>query len=196
MRRRRLLAILAVGAVAVPALAVAQSRLTDRDDSAGVVDLAAVRAAHNRATDELVWTIDLHEPFRADLLLNRDGPPGSVCVNAWTRRRVREDPPDYDVCVTSTRRGDELRATVARHLADGRVRRVAAAEVEQEGERRLVLRVDPDHLRRPRFVRWTLQVAVFSPGCPATTGCEDFVPDRPATVRTELRTPRGRAGAW
>lgn len=194
--RRRLVALIAVAAVAVPAVALAQSRLRDRDDSAGVVDLSAARAAHNRATDELVWVVDLHDAFRADLLLNRDGPPGSVCVNAWTRRSPGEGAPDYDICVTAARRGEELRASVAQHLTDGRVRRRGAAEVEQASDTRLVLRVDPDLLRRPRTLRWTVQAAVFSPGCAAVSGCEDFVPDRPRTSRMRLREPRSASAAW
>lgn len=190
--RRRLLALLAVAAIAVPALAFAQSRIGDRDDSAGVVDLSGARAAHNRVSDELVWVIDLHDAFRPGLLLNRDGPPGSVCVNAWTRRTPGEGAPDYDVCITSDARGRELRASVARHGTTGAVRRRGAAEVEQAGDTRLELRMDPDLIRRPRSVRWTVQAAVFSPGCPTFTGCEDFVPDRPRTSRTRLRTPRSR----
>ncbi|MEX2194500.1 MAG: hypothetical protein WD844_04365 [Thermoleophilaceae bacterium] len=188
--RRRLLALLAVVAVAVPALAFAQSRILDRDDSAGVVDLASARAAHNRVTDELVWVIDLHDAFRADLLLNRDGPPGSVCVNMWTRRTPGEGAPDYDVCVTSEERGRELRATVAQHRFAGDVRRRGTADVEEASDTRLELRVDPDLIRRPRSLHWTVQAAVFSPGCPTFTGCEDFIPDRPRTSRTRLRTPR------
>lgn len=190
--RRRLLALIAVAAVAVPALALAQSRIGDRDDSAGAVDLSSARAAHNRVSDELVWVVDLHDPFEPDMLLNADGPPGSVCVNAWTRRRPAEAAPDYDVCVTSDARGDALRASVARHATSGRVRRVGAAEVEQVSETRLVLRVDPDMVRRPRSLRWTVQAVAFSRGCPTVTGCEDFVPDRPDTARTRLRAPRSR----
>lgn len=193
MTRRRVVAIVAVAAVAAPgAFAIAQSRFGDRDDSAGVVDLSGVRAAHNRVADQLVWVIDLHDELRPDLLLNRDGPPGSICVNAWTRRTPGEAAPDYDVCITSEPRGRGLRATVARQGATGRVRRGGAAEVEQRSETRLVLRVDPDQLGRPRSLRWTLQAAVFSPGCPAFTGCEDYIPDRPRTARTRLRAPRSR----
>jgi len=190
--RRRLLIMLALAAVAVPALAFAQSRVGDRDDSAGVVDLSSARAAHNRVSDELVWVIGLHDPFRPDLLLNRDGPPGSICVNAWTTNTPRERAPNYDICITSDENGRELRATVTRHGGTGRVRRVGAADVEQASDRRLELRLDPDLIRRPRSVRWTAQAAVFSPGCPSITGCEDWVPDRPETARTALRTPRSR----
>lgn len=188
--RRRLLAIVAVAAIAVPAIAVAASRIADRDDSAGAVDLSGARAAHNRVSDELVWVVDTHDDLHADLLFNGDGPPGSVCVNAWTRGRPGERGPDYDVCATSDARGRELRGTVARHGGTGRVRRVGRAGVEQATPTRLVLRVDPDLLRRPRSVRWTVQAVAFSPGCPSATGCEDYVPDRPRTSRTTLRTPR------
>ena len=190
--KRRLLAIVAVAAIAVPAIAVAASRIADRDDSSGAVDLSGARAAHNRVSDELVWVVDTHDDLHADLLFNGDGPPGSVCVNAWTRRIPGEGAPDYDVCITSDARGRELRASVARHGTTGAVRRRGAAEVEQAADTRLELRVDPDLIRRPRSVRWTVQAAVFSPGCPAITGCEDFIPDRPRTSRIRLRAPRSR----
>ena len=184
MRRLVILAL-----VALPGAAVA-APVADRDDTAGAVDLRSARAAHNRVTDELVHVIDLYEPLRPDLLLNRDGPPGSVCVNVWTTRTPGEAPPNYDVCVTADSRGRELRASITRHGARGAVRRAGPAKVEQPRDTRLELRFDPDRIRRPDSFRWTVQATTFSAGCPVTTGCEDFVPDRPRTSRTELRAPR------
>jgi hypothetical protein len=191
MRRLALIAAGALVALAAASVAVAAA-IEDRDDSAGAVDLASARAAHNRATDELVYVVETHDPLDPRALLGREnGPPGSVCVNAWTRRTPGEGVPDYEICVTSDRDGD-LHASVARLGSTGSVRRVGAADVEQTAERRLELRIDPDDLRRPREYRWTVQAVAFSDACPAVTGCEDYVPDRPRTSRTALRRPRGR----
>ena len=191
MRRLAALAcaLLASGGAAAVALA---ATTPDRDDSAGAVDLASARAAHNRATDEIVYVVETHDPLDPRTLLGREGgPPGSVCVNAWTTRTPGEAAPNYEVCVTSARDGD-LHSSVTRHGSTGRTRRVGAAAVAQTGERRLELRIDPDDLRRPSSYRWTLQAVTFADGCPPTTGCEDFVPDRPRTARTALHRPRAR----
>ena len=183
----------ALGAVlllAAPAVALAATRFDDRDDSAGAVDLSSVRASHNRVSDELVYVIDLHGEVTPRMLLRRDGPPGSVCVNLWTTRRPGEAAPNYDVCITAERRGRLFRASVSRHGATGEVRRAGRAKVEQTAPTRLVLRIDPDRMGRPDEVRWTVQAVAFSTGCPSVTGCEDFVPDRPKSARTELQAPR------
>jgi hypothetical protein len=166
--------------------------VADRDDVAGEVDLARARASHNRVSDRLVHVIDLHGPITPRTLLRSDGPPGSVCVNLWTTRTPGSSPPNYDVCATSERRGRRWQASVARHASDGTVARVASARVAQPSPTRLELRVDPDAVRRPRAYRWTVQTAWFGTGCPATTGCEDFAPDRPDWVRTALGRPRAR----
>lgn len=187
---RRIALSVGGAAVVLAAAAVAlAATIEDRDDSAGAVDLASTRATHNRVTDELVYVIDLQDPLDPRALLSESGPPGSICVNVWTRRTPREEPPDYDVCVTSDRDGD-LHASVARLGSRGGARRIGAADVEQTSERRVELRIDPDDIRRPRSYRWTLQAVAFSAGCPAVTGCEDFVPDRPGTSRTRLSAPR------
>jgi hypothetical protein len=189
---RRLAFIGACAALAAGGTSVAvAATIEDRDDSAGAVDLASARAAHNRATDELVYVIETHDPFDPRSLLRENGPPGSVCVNAWTTRTPGEAAPNYDVCITAARDGD-LHASVARNGTAGGVRRVGAADIEQTAERRLELRIDPDDLRRPASYRWTVQAVAFSDGCPAVTGCEDYVPDRPRTARTVLRRPRAR----
>lgn len=187
--------VLAVGALlAIPAVALAAERIEDRDDSAGAVDLSLVRASHNRVSDELVYVIDLHEPITPQTLVRRDGPPGSICVNVWTSRRPGEAAPNYDACITSERRGRVFRASVARHVTSGAVRRVGRAKVEQQSPTRLVLRIDPDRVGRPAAVRWTVQAVAFSSGCPPVTGCEDFVPDRPESARTTLSEPRRTGG--
>lgn len=182
-------------ALALPGTALAvevPQPLDDRDDVAGAVDLAGARAAHNRVRDQLVHVIDLHGPISPRTLLRSAGTPGSVCVNVWTTRNPGEAPPNYDVCVTSERRGRRYRASVTRHLIDGRARRVAGARVSQPRSTRLELRFDPDAIRRPAGYDWVVQSAWLGDGCPSTTGCEDFVPDRPDHARTELRRPRSR----
>ena len=189
---RRLAAATCLLLVTAGGGAALAATIEDRDDSAGAVDLASARAAHNRATDELVYVVETHDPLDPRALLGREGgPPGSVCVNAWTTRRPGEAAPNYEVCVSAARDGD-LHASVARHPSGARARRVGAADVEQTAERRLELRIDPDDFRRPASYRWTVQAATFGDGCTGPTGCEDFVPDRPRTARTVLRRARSR----
>jgi hypothetical protein len=175
--------------LALPAAALAKSpTVQDRDDSKAAVDIAAARASHNRTADLLVHVVSAHEDFAPDDLLNRDGPPGSLCLNLWTTREPGEDAPNYDVCVTSDKRGRVYRATIARHTRH--VRRVGSARVDQPDPKRLEIRFDPDRVRRPRSYRWVAQTATFGADCGGPTGCEDFAPDRPDTSLTRLGTPR------
>jgi hypothetical protein len=186
MRVRRLL-ICAL--LALPAAALAKSpTVQDRDDSKAAVDIATARGSHNRTADLLVHSIGAYDDFAPRDLLNRDGPPGSVCLNIWTTREPGEDPPNYDVCVTSDKRGRVYRASIARLTRNAR--RVGAARVDQPDPKRLEIRFDPDRIQRPRSYRWVAQAATFGEGCDGPTGCEDFAPDRPDTALTRLGTPR------
>jgi hypothetical protein len=175
--------------LALPAAALARSpTVQDRDDSKAAVDIAAARASHNRTADLLVHVVSAYDAFGPGDLLNRDGPPGSLCLNIWTTREPGEDAPNYDVCVTSDRRGRVYRASIARHTRN--VRRVGTARVDQPEPTRLEIRFDPDRIRRPRSYRWVAQTATFGEDCGGPTGCEDFAPDRPDSSLTRLGTPR------
>ena len=185
----RRLALLACVLAALPAVALARSpTVQDRDDSKAAVDIATAKGSHNRTADQLVHVITTYDAFAPSDLLNRDGPPGSVCLNIWTTREPGEDPPNYDVCVTSDKRGRVYRASIARETRNAR--RVGAGRVDQPDPKRLEIRFDPDRIHRPRSYRWVAQSATFGEGCSARTGCEDFAPDRPDTAITRLGKPR------
>lgn len=191
----RVAALTLVLALAGAAIAVGQSadeQHSDPDDSASAIDIASVRGTHDLRADRLVHTIRTHDAISPESFRSAraSAPPGSLCVNIWTRRKPRQAPPDYDACVTLDRDGESLRASVSRHRAGGAVRRVGAAVVRLEAPRRLVVRLDPRLIRRPRAYRWSVQSATFARGCPRARGCEDFAPAAGRTVRTRLGEPR------
>lgn len=185
MRLRYALAGLAFAA---PAAAVA-APVSDRDDTAGPVEIVEVQAAHNRTTDRLVHQIRSEAAFGPRDLRSDDGPPGSICLNVWTTRSSRKEVPNYEVCVTASRDGKRYKSSIAR-IGGRSVRRVGRARVEQADPDRLVIRFDPDRIRRPQTYRWSAQSSTFGAGCPSSTGCEDFAPNQPRALKTTLRAPR------
>jgi hypothetical protein len=195
---RRAVAITAVLSclLAGAGLALAQSRdrpRSDGNDTRSLVDISSVRGTHDRRDDRLEHAIRTHAPISPRNFRNavdEDGPPGSVCVNIWTRRTPREQAPDYEACVSGNRRRTSLRASVSRVRADGGVRRLGSAAAQLTSARRLVVRFDPDLIGRPAAYRWLVHSATFERGCKRHLGCEDFAPGRGRTVRTELGTPR------
>jgi hypothetical protein len=122
--------------------------------------------------------------------IDADGPPGTVCVNIWTTRTPRKQPPNYDVCVTADRSRTKLRAAVSRNKSGGGFRRVGSARAELTSPRRLVLRFDPDRIGRPASYRWSTQVTTFERGCKKHLGCQDFAPKSGRSVRTRLASAR------
>jgi hypothetical protein len=172
-------------------LAVAQgggAAVDDGDDSRSRVDLAAVRAAFDRSNDRVAHIIRFHEPVSPRNFRNavdEHGPPGSVCVNIWTTRTPWEASPNFDVCVTGDRERRRLLASVSRIGAGGSVRRVGGASAQLTSQRRLVVRFDPDLIRRPAAYRWSVHVTTFERGCTAR-GCQDIAPRRGRSVRQEL----------
>ena len=169
-------------AVAVPAAWATTVR--DRDDVTTALDIAKVAGAHNRASDQLVHTVDFYEALPAKLET-----PGSVCVEIWTRSTPGESPPDYEACATKDKK-DKWRASIARRRELGPQLRIAPVKVEQPSATRLVLRIDPDDIKRPSSYRWRAEVTDFNQDCKTATGCADYAPDRPETALTKLSQPR------
>ena len=94
------------------------------------------------------------------------GPPGSVCVNIWTTRTPGEASPNFDVCVTRQpqarppdRERQPARPARRRHAEWATRRRSSTSR------RRLVVRFDPDLIRRPAAYRWSVQATTFERGC-------------------------------
>jgi hypothetical protein len=187
---RALLTTLAA-TVCLAGVALAQDTVSDGDDSRSQVDIASARAMHDTSNDRLAHIVRFHEPISPRSFRNavaEHGPPGTVCVDIWTTRIPREASPNFDVCVTSDRDRDDLLASVSRLGPRGSVRRVGRASAELTSRRRLVVRFDPDLIRRPAAYRWSVQVTTFERGC-TRRGCVDLAPRRGRTERTKLGTP-------
>jgi hypothetical protein len=161
--------------------------LRDRDDVTTAFDIAKTAGAHNRASDELVHTIDFFSaiPHR----LPKSGAPDSVCVEIWTRSTPKESPADYEACATPAK-GDAWKGSIARKRERGPRLRVGGVKVEQPSDTRLVLRIDPDDVKRPASYRWRTEATSFGSDCKSSTGCPDYAPDRPDTAETKLSKPR------
>ena len=181
-------------ALALAGAAFAQdgtNAVSDGDDSRSGADISSVRALHDRANDRLAHIIRFHGGISPSVLRNaidEHGPPGSICVNIWRGRTPWEASPNFDVCVTTDRGGDDLQASVSKLGPRGGVRRRGPASAELTSRRRLVVRFDPDLIRRPPAYRWSVEVTTFERGC-TTRGCKDFAPRRGRSVRTELGAP-------
>lgn len=179
--KRVLVIAAALLAVAAPAFATS---VRDRDDVAVGMDIAKVSGAHNRASDQLVHTVDFYEPLPDKLAT-----PGSVCVEIWTRSTPGEAPADYEACATRDRK-DKWRGSISRQRELGPRLRLGSVKVEQPSDTRLVLRIDPDDIKRPASYRWRTEATSFNKDCKAAAGCPDYAPDRPGTALTKLSKPR------
>jgi len=181
-------------ALAAAGVAFAQGgtkAVSDGDDSKSAADISSVRAAYDRTNDRLAHIVRFHTGISPGALRNaidEHGPPGSVCVNIWTRRKPWEASPNFDVCVTPNREATDLQASVSKLGARGSVRKRGPASAELTSKRRLVVRFDPDLIRRPNHYRWSVEATTFARGC-TTRGCKDFAPRRGRSVRTEIGEP-------
>jgi len=188
----RVLAIALLGALAAAGLATAQSKdrpRSDRDDSRSLVDISSVRGTHKVGDDRLLHVVRFHDRISPRNFRNQvdgEGPPGTICINIWTKRTPWEAEPNFDVCVTANRERDKLRATVSRHGRNGGVRRVGGAQAELTSPRRLAVDFDPDRIKRPAAYRWSVQVTTFERGCKRHLGCQDFAPRAGRSAKTKL----------
>ena len=186
---RRLSATLAAllvagGVVAAAAYAVS---VLDRDDVKTSLDISKSSGSHNRASDELVHTIDFYDAIPSSISKS-GGPPGSVCVEIWSRSKPAESPADYEACASLVK--GKWKGSIARKRDIGPRLRIGDVKVEQPSEKRLVLRIDPDLIKRPVSYRWRTEATDFGRDCKSSTGCPDYSPDRPDTAETRLSKPR------
>jgi hypothetical protein len=183
--KRALVILAAVLALTAP-LAYATTQ-RDRDDVTTAFDFSKTSGAHNRASDQLVHTVDFYGaiPHR----IPKSGPPDSVCVEIWTRSRPKESPADYEACATPAK-GGAWKGSIARKRDRGPRLRVGAVKVEAPNDTRLVLRIDPDDIKRPASYRWRTEATSFGTDCKSSIGCPDYAPDRPETAVTRLSQPR------
>jgi len=180
-------AFITVTMLALTASIAYATSIRDRDDVTTKFDIAKTAGTHNRVSDRLVHAIDFYEaiPHR----LPKSGPPDSVCVEIWTRSTPKESPPDYEACATPAK-GGAWKGSIARKRARGPQLRLGAVKVEQPSDTRLVLRIDPDDIKRPASYRWRTEATSFGTDCKSSVGCPDYAPDRPDTAETPLSKPR------
>ena len=185
---------LALSAAAVLALAAvagaAVVSVTDGNDVATALDISKATGAHNRAADELVHTVDTFEGYQPSDLANDDPGPASICIEIWTRSTPGEAGPDYEACATPDRRGRNLVGAISRERAQGPDVRIGAVRLQRPSRSRLVLRIDPDHIKRPRSYRWRAETNTFGGGCRSASGCPDHAPGRPGTAETRVARAR------
>jgi hypothetical protein len=113
-----------------------------------------------------------------------------VCVVIWTRSTPGESAADYEACATPSRGGNAWTGSLARKRERGAQMRIARLKIEQPSPTRLVMRLDPDDVKRPARYRWRAETTSFASACRAASGCPDFTPDRPDTAETALGKPR------
>ncbi|HEX4717221.1 MAG TPA: hypothetical protein VH300_01730 [Thermoleophilaceae bacterium] len=181
------LGVIVAALVALGAPLAYATTVGDRDDVATAFDIAKVSGAHNRATDQLVHTIDFYAaiPHR----VAKSGAPDSVCIEIWTRSTPGESQPDYEACATRAK-GSSWKGSIARKRERGPQLRLGAVKVEQPSDTRLVIRIDPDDIKRPAGYRWRTEATSFGTECKISSGCPDYAPDRPGTAETKLSKPR------
>jgi hypothetical protein len=164
--------------------------VADRDDVTTGLDIAKVVGSHNRATDQLVHTIDFYGPISGSPASTSGKPPSSVCIEIWTRSTPGEAAPDYEACATPGAKGKGWHGSIARKRELGPQLRIGPVKVEQPTDTRLVLRIDPDDIKRPASYKWRAEATSFGSDCTIGTGCPDYAPDRPDTAQTLLGKPR------
>jgi hypothetical protein len=189
-RRRAAAAAAAVIAAAGLAAVAHATSVPDRDDVTVGFDIAKVSGTHNRATDELVQAVDTYDPFKPADFVNKDKPPSSICVEIWTTNTPGEKQANYEACATPDAQGKNWQASLARARLTGPRLRVGPVKVDQPSATRLVMRIDPDAIRRPVSYRWRVETTSFGADCKSASGCLDYAPDRPGTAQTKLGTPR------
>lgn len=176
--------LLATGAITAVAFAVT---VRDRDDVTTALDISKASGTHNRVSDQLVHTIDFFDAV-PDSLSRKGAPPGSVCIEIWTRSTPAESPADYEACASLVK--GKWAGSIARKRDKGPRLRIGTVKVEQPSDTRLVLRIDPDDIKRPASYRWRAEATDFGTDCKSGSGCPDYSPDRPDTAETKLSTPR------
>ena len=187
--KRALAALVALGVLAP--LASAQIIPTFRKDSAtdgrGALDI--VRVAMSRQIDgRLRGEVTMEKAWTTAALRSAAGPSGSICLTLSTTREPGADPPDWLVCATPPKQGEELHGRVLRDRANGLPREVAAATVTRPTARTVYLRFAQSAIGRPASVRFAAETVTRARSCPRPLGCRDTAPDAPTTGNLTLRS--------
>jgi len=180
-------ALVATGAVGASAATAPAPTLVKTSDPKGDVSAAPdlTRVSLTRGSDgRLRTSLTLAAAWDGKALLADSGPPGSVCLKAWTTSAPPDTVPDYLVCVTADADG-ALRGSVLHERANKLPERVSGADVSRPSTRTVTLRFSQSAIGNPA----TLHVAgeATRPGCPRVS-CVDLAPDAPKTLAFKLKT--------
>jgi hypothetical protein len=148
--------------------------------------LDLTRVALSRAADgRLRASLTVATAWTGSDLLSDAGPPGSLCVKAWTTTTPPDTTPDYLICTTANADG-ALRGSILKQRANKLPERTGGADISRPTTRTVTLRFSQTAIGRPA----TLFAAAEStrPGC--TRGsCIDLAPDAPKTLALVLHKP-------
>ena len=173
----------AVTAVALAATAPAPQTTTDaKGDASSTLDLTRFVLA--RGSDgRLRASLTIAAEWDGSDLLSATGPPGSLCVKAWTTTAPPDTTPDYLICATAQADG-QLRGSVLKQRANKLPERTGGAAVSRPSMRTVTLRFSQTAIGKPA----TLYVAAETTraGCPRGS-CIDLAPDAPKTLKLVLR---------
>jgi hypothetical protein len=173
-----------VGSAIAPAATAPETQAaTDaKGDVRSPLDLT--RVAVSRAADgRLRASLTVATAWTGSDLHSESGPPGSLCVKAWTTTAPPDTTPDYLICTTANADG-ALRGSILKQRANKLPERTGGADVSRPSARTVTLRFSQTAIGRPA----TLYVAAEStrPGCPRGS-CVDLAPDAPKTLKLVLR---------
>ncbi|WCB95565.1 hypothetical protein DSM104299_04314 [Baekduia alba] len=182
------LALLGVLGVAAALAATAPPKPQVATDAKGDVrsPLDIKRVSLSRSADgRLRASITLTDPWDAKDLLADSGPPGSVCLKAWTTTAPPDTTPDYLACATADKDG-ELRGSILQERANKLPARTGSADVTRPSDATVTLRFSQTAIGKPA----TLYAAAETtrPGCPRGS-CIDLAPDAPKTLTLKLQEP-------
>ena len=173
----------AVTSVAHAAAAPTVQAATDaKGDVRSPLDLT--RVAVSRAADgRLRASLTVATAWTGSDLQSESGPPGSLCLKAWTTTAPPDTTPDYLICTTANADG-ALRGSILKQRANKLPERTGGADVSRPSSRTVTLRFSQTAVGKPA----TLYVAAEStrPGCPRGS-CIDLAPDAPKTLKLVLR---------
>jgi hypothetical protein len=172
----------AVTAVALAAAAPAPQTVADaKGDVRSPLDLTRFTFARG-ADGRLRASLTVAAAWDGSTLVSETGPPGSLCVKAWTTTVPPDTTPDYLICATAQADG-QLRGSILKQRANKLPERTGGADVSRPSTRTVTLRFSQTAIGKPA----TLYVAAESTraGCPRGS-CIDLAPDAPKTLKLVL----------
>lgn len=173
-----------VGSTIAPAATApdTQAATDPKADVRSPLDLT--RVAISRAADgRLRASLTVAAAWTGSDLQSESGPPGSLCLKAWTTTEPPDTTPDYLICTTANADG-ALRGSILKQRANKLPERTGGADVSRPSPRTVTLRFSQTAIGKPA----TLYVAgeTVRPGCPRGS-CIDLAPDAPKTLKLVLR---------